>query len=219
MKTIPEKTVERLILYRRLLLGFQGNGTNNIFSHQLATLAGVTSAQLRKDLTPTGYYGSPVHGYDIAQLMNSISEIIDAPQMQNVVLVGLGHLGRAVLDYFQGRRPKLQIIAAFDTDPVKINRVIHGCRCYHTNEMEKVIQENNSIVGILAVPLDEAQDIAERMVNAGIRGLLNYAPMRLDLPNDVYVENRDMIMAVEKAAYFARESLKGKEVGIHESLS
>lgn len=219
MNKIPEKTIERLILYRRLLLGLQGNGTNKIFSHQLAAMAGVTSAQLRKDMTPTGYYGSPVHGYDIKQLMDSISEIIDAPQMQNVALVGLGHLGRAVLDYFQGRRPKLQIIAAFDTDPGKINRVIHGCRCYHTDEMENVIKENNINVGILSVPVDEAQEIAERMVNAGIRGLLNYAPMRLSLPNDVYVENRDMIMAVEKAAYFARLSLKGKEVGIHESLS
>jgi len=219
MNKIPEKTIERMILYRRLLLGMQNNGTNNIFSHQLAAMAGVTSAQLRKDLTPTGYYGSPVHGYDITQLMDSISEIIDAPQMQNVALAGLGHLGRAVLDYSQGRRPKLQIIAAFDTDPGKINRVIHGCRCYHTDEIEKVIKEYNITVGILAVPSDEAQEIADRMVNAGIRGLLNYAPMRLKLPNDVYVENRDMIMAVEKAAYFARLSVKGKEAAVRESLS
>jgi len=131
MNKIPEKTIERLILYRRLLLGLQGKGTNKIFSHQLAAKAGVTSAQLRKDLAPTGYYGSPVHGYDIKQLMDSISEIIDLPQMQNVAQVGLGHLVCAVLDYFQGRRPRLQIIAAFDTDPGKINRVIHGCRCYH----------------------------------------------------------------------------------------
>ncbi len=182
-------------------------GINKIFSHQLAAIAGVTSVQLRKDLTPTGYYGFPVHGYDIKQLMDSISEVIDASQVQNVALVGLGHLGRAVLDYFQGRRPKLQIIAAFDTDPGKINRVIHGCRCYQSDEMEKVIKKNNITVGILSVPVDEAQEIADRMVNAGIRGLLNYAPMRLNLPNDVYVENRDMIMAVEKAAYFARQKL------------
>ena len=75
--------------------------------------------------------------------MDSISEIIDAPQMQNAVLVGLSYLECSVLDYFQGRHPKLQIIAAFDTDPSKINRVIPGCRCYHTDEMEKVIKENN----------------------------------------------------------------------------
>lgn len=200
-------------------MGIQNNGTDHIFSHQLAALAGVTSAQLRKDLTPTGYYGSPVHGYDIRQLMDSISEIIDAPQMQNVALVGLGHLGRAVLDYFQGRRPKLQIIAAFDTDPGKIDREILGCRCYHTDELENVIKANHIDVGILAVPVDEAQGIAERMVAAGIRGLLNYAPVRLKLPNDVFVENRDMIMAVEKAAYFARYSGKGDEEEVRESLS
>ena len=131
MNKIPEKIIERLILYRRLLLGLQGNGMTKIFSHQLATITGVTSAQLRKDLAPTGYYGSPDHGYDIKQMMESVSEIIDAPQMQNGALMGLGNLGCAVLDYFQGRCPKLQIIAAFDTDPGKINRVIHGCRCYH----------------------------------------------------------------------------------------
>ena len=82
-----------------------------------------------------------------------------------------------------------------------------------------MIKENNITVGILAVPVDEAQEIADRMVNAGIRGLLNHAPMRLKLPNDVYVENRDMIMAVEKAAYFARQSVKGKEGKVRESLS
>ncbi|MDZ7375867.1 MAG: redox-sensing transcriptional repressor Rex [candidate division KSB1 bacterium] len=219
MEQISEKSIERLILYRRLLLGLQARGVIHIYSHELAAMAGVTAAQLRKDLTPTGYYGSPVYGYEINQLMSSISEIIDAPEMQNVALVGLGQLGRAVLDYFQGRRPKLQIMAAFDTDPSKINRVIHGCRCYHIDELEKVIKQNNIIVGILAVPPDEAQEIAERMVMAGIKGLLNYAPVQLKLPEDVYVENRDMIMAVEKVAFFARQSLKGKEVGIHESIS
>jgi len=81
MYKIPEKTIKRLILYRRLLLGLKGNGTNKIISHQLAAMAGVTSAQLHKDLTPTRYYGSPVHGYDVKQLMGIISEIIDALKM------------------------------------------------------------------------------------------------------------------------------------------
>jgi redox-sensing transcriptional repressor len=82
-------------------------------------------------------------------------------------------VGCAVLDYFQGRRPKLQIIAGFDTYPSKINRVIQGCRCYHTDEIEKVINENKIIAGILSVPADEAQEIAERMVNAGMDQFLN----------------------------------------------
>lgn len=210
MNNIPEKTIERLILCRRLLLGLQGNGTNKIFSHLMAAIAGVTLALLRNDLTQNVHYGSIIHEYDIKQLVYSISEIIDAPQMQNVALVGLGHLGRAVLDYFQGRRPKLQIITAFDTDPCKINGVIHGYRCYSTDEMEKVIKENNIIVSILSVPADESQEIAERLVNAGIRRLLNYVPMRLNLPNDVYVGNRVMIMAVEKSAYFARKPLENR---------
>lgn len=87
--------------------------------------------------------------------------------MQNMALIGLGHLGRAMLDYFQGRCHQLQIIAAFDTCPNKINHVIHGCRCYHIDEMEKVIKEHDIILGILAVPADEAQEIADRMLFQG----------------------------------------------------
>jgi redox-sensing transcriptional repressor len=94
-------------------------------------------------------------------------------QMQNVTLVGLDHLGRAVLDYFQGRRPKLPIAAVFDTNRCKINWVINGCRCYHTDEIKKVIKENNIIVGILSVPVEDAQEIADPMVNVGMEPILS----------------------------------------------
>lgn len=206
MTHISEKTIERLILYRRLLINFKANGNSNIFSHQLAKLSGFTPAQIRRDLSPIIYYGSPVHGYEINRLIDGIGELIDPSEKQGIALVGLGNLGRAILDYFQGRQPKLEITAAFDTDPQKIGRVISGCQCYHTNELEKIIKEKEIIVAIIAVPANEAQDIATRLVKAGVKGLQNYSPVKLQIPANVHVENRDMIMAVEKVAYFARQA-------------
>lgn len=206
MKKVSEKTIERLILYRRHLMGLKSTGTTSIFSHQLAVMTGFTSAQVRRDIMSIGYSGSPAHGYDLEKLFASLTDFIDAPGGQGVALVGLGHLGRAVLDYVQGRRPNLKIVLAFDTDPQKTNRVVQGCPCYHTNEMEKRITEKNIKVGIIAVPAMEGQEIAERLIAAGVRGILNYAPVKLELPPEVYVENRDMILALEKAAFFAHQT-------------
>jgi redox-sensing transcriptional repressor len=204
MKPTSEKTIERLIIYRGLLLNMATNEVKHIYSHQLAQLTGFTSAQIRRDIMSIGYSGSPVRGYDIKSLIDSLGEFIDGETKQDVALVGMGHLGRAILDYLKGRRPNLQITATFDYDPAKVNRVIHGCMCYHVNGLEDVIRKQGIRAGIIAVPADEAQSVAERMVNAGIRGILNYAPVKLDLPAGIYVENRDMALAVEKVAYFAR---------------
>ncbi len=205
MNKVSQKTIERLILYRRQLLGLNNKGTTSIFSHQLAVQTGFTSAQIRRDIMAIGYSGSPAHGYDLEKLLSSLNDFIDAPGGQGVALVGLGHLGRAVLDYFQGRRPNLKIMLAFDNDPQKVNRMAQGCPCYHTDELENRIIEQKVKVGIIAVPAIESQDLAERLVRAGVRGILNYAPVKLELPPEVYVENRDMILALEKAAFFARQ--------------
>jgi redox-sensing transcriptional repressor len=187
------------------LLGLKLKDPASIFSHQLATMTGFTSVQIRRDLMSIGYFGSPARGYELDKLLASLNDFIDAPGGQGVALIGLGHLGRAVLDYVQGRRPNLNIVLAFDTDPQKVNRVVQGCPCYHTDELEKRIVENAIKVGIIAVPMMEGQEIAERLVASGVRGILNYAPVNLKLPPEVFVENRDMILALEKAAYFSRQ--------------
>jgi len=205
MSKIPEKTIERLILYRRIILGLKPFEKANVFSHELSNLTGFTSTQIRRDMMVIGYSGSPIKGYDLEQLIQSISDFIDASQKQNVALVGLGKVGRAILNYFQGRRPKLQIKAAFDLDPGKIGKTINNCVCYHTDELEKIIKKHKIITAILAVPVDESQHMAERLSNVGIKGILNYTPTKLHLPEKIFIENRDMIMAVEKVAYFARQ--------------
>ncbi|MCX5768879.1 MAG: redox-sensing transcriptional repressor Rex, partial [Candidatus Hydrogenedentes bacterium] len=104
-----------------------------------------------------------------------------------------------------GRRPRLSIEAAFDTDPAKVNRVIHGCRCYPLDDVERVVQSRGIEIGVLTVPADQAQGVVEYLVRAGIRGILNFAPVRLSVPEHVYVEDIDMTMSLEKVAFFARQ--------------
>jgi redox-sensing transcriptional repressor len=202
---IPDKTIGRLSLYRRLLNRLHNEGMRYVYSHQLAILARVTPAQVRRDIMSIGYSGNPNRGYDVLELTESIGQSLDDPKGQNVALVGVGNLGRAILNYFSGRRPRLAIVAAFDNDEHKCERVIQGCRCYSIQQLSKVVKEQNISIGAVAVPAIEAQKVSDILVQAGIRGILNFAPVRLHVPANVYVEDFDMTTALEKVAYFARK--------------
>jgi len=201
---ISVKTIGRLSLYRRLLNRLSTSGTQNVYSHQLAALAGGTAAQVRRDMMAIGYMGSPKRGYDVRELIESIGNFLDSAQDQGVALVGIGNLGRAIMAYFTGRRPKLHIVAAFDSDPYKANRVILGCRCYPIAQLAEIVRELNITVGIVCVPANEAQAVADSLVRAGVTGILNFAPVPLRVGPGVYVEDIDMTMSLEKVAYFAR---------------
>lgn len=199
------KIIERLFLYRRCLFMLKENEMNQIFSHELARLSGVSSAQLRRDLMVIGYSGSPTNGYNKLALLKALNNYLDANEKEGVALVGLGDVGRAILHYFQGRRPSLEISAVFDNDPQKIGRVFSGCKTYSVDQIKEIVQANNIHVGVIAVPEQAAQQVADELVDAGVRGILNYAPVRLDIPDGVYLENRDVLVSIEKIAYFARQ--------------
>lgn len=203
MSLISEKTIERLILYRGLLLQANHENESGIYSHQLARMAGFTPAQVRRDLMQVGYTGSPARGYDKVKLIQSISALVDPAEKREIALAGIGSIGRAILAYFHGRSSLLEITAAFDTDPEKTDRVIHGCRCHPVDRLTDIARERGIRTGILCVPAGAAQSVTDAFVEGGVRGILNYAPTRLIVPPDVYVENRDMIMAVEKVVYFS----------------
>lgn len=202
---ISERTIARLSLYRRLLNGLRAEGVQNVYSHQLAAMAGVTAAQVRRDMMSVGYAGSPTRGYDVHELIESIGHFLDAPQGQAAALVGVGNLGRAILAFFAGRRPHLSITAAFDKDPYKVNRVVLGCRCYAMSDLSRVVEEQGIRVGVLTVPAGDAQAVADQLVRAGVRGLLNFAPVRLHAGPGTYVEDIDMTTSLEKVAFFARQ--------------
>ena len=136
---IPARTIERMVIYKRLLIDLKSKGIHTLFSHQLAALAHNTSTQVRRDLMEIGHSGSPRKGYDITELISNISGILDGSKERIIALVGVGNLGRAILSYFTYSHPGLTIAAAFDTDENKVDRVISGCRCFHMSQFESKI--------------------------------------------------------------------------------
>jgi redox-sensing transcriptional repressor len=188
-----------------LLTALREEGTQGVFSHDLAVMAGVTAAQVRRDIMSLGYCGSPAHGYDVDRLIESIRTFLDAPEPEPVVLAGVGNLGRAILSYFAGRRPNLVIVAAFDSDPQKVNRTISGCPCHGLDELPGFVTAQGIRIAVMTVPTVAAQPLAETLVRAGIRGILNFAPVPLRVPENTYVEQMDMTMSLEKVAFFARQ--------------
>jgi len=202
--TAPSKTVERLSRYRRWLEQKVAVGVTNVYSHQLAEVTGGTAAQVRRDLLEVGCSGNYRKGYGARQLSASMGEFLDHPNYARVVLMGVGNLGRALVSYFAGRRLNLRIVAAFDANPELADQVLHGCPCYDLTRVDDVVLETGARLGILAVPVGEAQKAADALVAAGVQGILNFAPAVVEVPDHVYVENIDMTMALEKVACFAR---------------
>jgi redox-sensing transcriptional repressor len=151
-------------------------------------------------------YGSVMRkGYDVRELIKTIGDIIDDQNGLNVAVIGQGNLGRAVTGYFKGKRTKLNVVAAFDVDPQKVDKVISGVRCYHIDELGKRIGELNISIAILTVPPDQARKVASAIVSKGIRGILNFTTVSLNVPDNVHLEEFDMITSIEKVAYFVKE--------------
>lgn len=199
----PAKTVERLSLYRRFLKQLKDEGVKNVYSHHLADLSRGTSAQVRRDLMLIGYNGSPQKGYDVVELIKHIDHFLHSEELINVVLVGVGNVGRALLSYFRSGKSHINIVASFDTDDSKTDRVINNCSCHHISKLSDFVREKNIKVSILTAPASEAQAIANVMVDSGIKGILNFAPVRLKVPQTVFVEDIDITMNIEKVLYFA----------------
>jgi redox-sensing transcriptional repressor len=202
---LPERTVERISEYRRTLLNCLANGKTHIYSHELAQLHHNTAVQVRRDIMFIGYSSMQRKGYDVKELIDVIGNILDSETGLNVAVIGIGNLGRAITAYFMGKRSKLNIVAAFDTDPNKIDRVISGVKCYAVGEMQNIINDKNISIGIITVPADQARDIAENLHLAGVRGLLNFTTVPLNVSPEVYIDEYDMVTSLEKVAYFVKK--------------
>ena len=205
---LPGKTVERLSEYRRTLLECLNEKKNFIFSHELAARLHITAVQVRRDLMLIGYSSVQRKGYDIKELIDKIGTIIDSQVSLNVAIICIGNLGRALAAYFKGKRSKLNLVASFDTDPQKINKVIAGVKCYSHNDLEKMIRELDIRIAIITVPPEYAKETAEEVVRYGIKGLLNFTTIPLNVPSWVFLEEYDMITSIEKVAYFVKENLR-----------
>jgi redox-sensing transcriptional repressor len=184
LSKLPEKTVERLSEYRRTLLNCLSEGKTHIYSHELALMQHITAVQVRRDIMFIGYSSMQRKGYDVQELIEVIGNIIDADQPLNVAVIGIGNLGRAVTHYFMGKRSKLNIIAAFDVDINKTDRVISGVKCYPMQKLQDIVGELDISIAILTVPSDTAIETTEKLVLSGLKEystLLLYRLMSLQM--------------------------------------
>ena len=201
---IPEKTIERLSEYRRTLLSCHKQGITHVFSHVLAGIHGITAVQVRRDLMLIGFSSDTKKGYDVKVLIDFISSILDSETAMNIGVIGMGHLGQAITKYFNGKGLKLRITAAFDIDPKKVGTQIDGIPCYHMDQFESKVEELGINIIILSSPTRAAQDLIVPIINAGIKGVLNFTSMPLNFPRGIVVENYDITTLLEKVTYFVK---------------
>lgn len=206
MTKIPQRTVERFFRYCQFLHSRLESGSEYVFSHELATAVGVSPEQVRRDLMNFDLTGTPQRGYPIKEFMAELYSHLESSSLTKMVLVGVGNLGKAILSYFLKRRPNLSIVAAFDQDPEKVNRVYSGCQVHHIGQLEKTVAREKAAVGIVTVPASTAQEAADALVRAGVRGIVNFAPVQLKVPPGIFLEQLDITLSIEKVAYFARKN-------------
>ena len=199
---LPEKSVERISQYRKILLENEKNGKTHIYSHELAAQLHLTPVQVRRDIMLIGYSGTQRKGYVIKDLYARIVEVLNQGMKLNIAMVGMGNLGKAISSYFENKNPSLEIKAGFDNHENKINRVISGIKCYHISELQKKIKELNISIAILTLPPEQAQNVTDKLVMSGIKGVLNFTGITLNVPPNIYVEDYDMSSSLEKVAYF-----------------
>jgi redox-sensing transcriptional repressor len=197
------RVVERLSVYRRALQQPGVVRAEFTRSHELAAACGVSAVQVRRDLMTVGYSGTTTSGYAVRPLLAAIDEFLGDAHATHVALVGVGHLGRAVLAFLSWRHPRF-VPVAFDNDPRLTDRVLDGVRCHPASRLDEVIRGLGVRVGIVCVPAAEAQRVGDRLVAAGVGGILNFAPTALSFPAHVFVENIDISVTLEKVAFFTR---------------
>jgi redox-sensing transcriptional repressor len=199
---IPRKTVYRLSIYLRCLARLRENSMGTVSSEALAKAAGVKPTQLRKDLAYFGTFGTRGLGYDVADLYRKISEKLGTSSLQPVILVGVGNLGLALLSYRGFEKEGFEIVAAFDADPRRKRDKEIKPPIFAMEELPHFIEERGVKMAILTVPAAVAQSVANALIEAGITGLLNFAPIVLAVPEEVMVNNVNLAIELENLSYF-----------------
>jgi redox-sensing transcriptional repressor len=198
---VPKAVVSRLSLYLRELQHLVRDGSETTSSTQLGKLLGFTDAQVRKDLAYFGQFGYPGIGYRCGELIDAIKGILGTQQPWPLVLVGLGNLGRALMGYRGFQQQGFHIVAAFDIDPAKTATAVDGVPTFHLDEVGRIARERNVRLAVIAVPAPAAQKVADALVAAGIEGILNFAPVTLNLPKHVRTVGVDLAIELEQLSF------------------
>ncbi|RLV50489.1 redox-sensing transcriptional repressor Rex [Nocardioides mangrovicus] len=198
---IPEATVARLPVYLRALNSLADAGTTTCSSEHLAGAAGVNSAKLRKDLSHLGSYGTRGVGYDVEYLRYQIAREIGQTHDWPVVIVGIGNLGHALANYSGFSSRGFRTVALLDADPARTGQVVAGTEIRPFGDLAGIVSEHGVAIGVIAAPASAAQDVADAMVAAGIRSILNFAPAVLAVPEEVDVRKVDLSIELQILAY------------------
>ena len=201
---IPRKAVYRLSLYYRALQRLKANGVDTVSSAALSKAAGVKPTQLRKDLAYFGQLGTRGLGYSVAHLTETLMEALGTTRLQPVILIGVGHLGSALVRYRGFEKEGFEIVAGFDSGSERNRTTDLGLPVLPMEQLRAFVQERQVKLAILAVPVTVAQEVTNELVDCGIQAILNFAPTILQVPDGVVVNNVDLAIELENLSYFIR---------------
>lgn len=198
---ISESAVRRLSLYLRVLRELERQGEELASSQELARRCGATSAQIRKDLSLFGSFGKRGRGYSVTELVETLERILGLRRRWRVALVGVGKIGSALLGYRDLERRGFDLVAAFDTAPGKVGSEVSGVEVSPLASLESVVAERGIEIAIVATPPEAAQEVAERLWEAGVQAILNFAPVKLAAPEEAAVRTVDVVLELEGLCY------------------
>lgn len=214
-RRIPEAAVGRLPVYLRILGDLVADGTVQVSSEQLAELAAVNAAKVRKDLSYLGTYGTRGVGYDVQYLMHQIRRELGLDQSWPIVIVGAGNLGQALANYAGVNGRGFQVVGVVDKDETKIGSVVGGVRVRHADELVQIAQSKSVSIGVVATQAAQAQEAADALVRAGIGSILNFAPVVLSVPRGVNVRKVDLALELQILSYHEQCRTTGQPAGNH----
>lgn len=211
-RSIPEATVGRLPVYLRVLVDLAEAGTGTVSSDELAEMAGVNSAKVRKDLSHLGTYGTRGVGYDVAYLIHQIRRELGLTQHWAIVIVGVGNLGQALANYAGFAERGFRVAALVDSDPARVGEAVGGLVIRHDDDLPELVAELDIAIGVIATPASAAQDVADRLVDAGVRSVLNFAPAVITVPPGVSVRKVDLAVELQILAFYEQRKATLAEV-------
>ena len=210
---IPDVVVLRLPLYVRALTQLHDEGAEVVSSQELGGLLHMTPAQIRKDLSYFGRFGKQGRGYNVRFLRDELREILGLDRAWPSCLIGVGHLGQAILNY-PGFAPEgFDVVAAFDSDPEQVGGTFAGLTVQPMSELAEVMQGRGILIGVVAVPASQAQSVIDHLVSAGVRAILNYAPVAPRVPAGVFVRNVDPVLSLQSLTFYLLRDVKGSGPG------
>lgn len=202
VRDIPDATVARLPIYRRSLLELAADGAETVSSAALAERAGVNAAKVRKDLSYLGTYGVRGVGYEVTFLLQQIGDALGLDIEAPVVIVGMGNLGQALARYGGFSTRGFPIVAYVDSSPDRVGTAVEGKKIAHSDDLATIVEELDVAVGIIAVPADAAQDVADQLVAVGVRSILSFAPTVVQVPEGVPIRKVDLATELQILGYY-----------------